>query len=301
MIVPDLTWIATAAPIHYVGATPVFADIDPQTWCLSTSAFERCITPKTKAVIAVHLYGNMVDMEALNAVADAHGIAVIEDAAQAIGSEFHGAKAGSIGRLGAFSFHGSKTLTTGEGGMFVTQHEDLYHRALLLRDHGRSPGDTTFLNHEVAFKYKMSAMQAALGLAQLERIETLLACKRRIFSLYAEALQNIDGLYLNTEPLGTKNSFWMVTLRLDPHFGLNKFDLMDHLFKRSIDTRPCFSPLSSLPAYAGTPSAEAARKRNRESYRLSSWAVNLPSGSSLRADHVHYVCDQLIHILRSKA
>ncbi|HEV7394537.1 MAG TPA: DegT/DnrJ/EryC1/StrS family aminotransferase, partial [Burkholderiales bacterium] len=164
VIVPDATWIASCAPISYVGATPVFADIDEQTWCISASSFEECITPRTKAVIPVDLYGNQPDWDAIREVARRHGIVVIEDAAEAIGSEYKGRKAGSFGRAGVFSFHGSKTLTTGEGGMLVTDDTTLFERAQFLRDHGRIPGDKMFFNHEVAYKYKMSSMQAALGL-----------------------------------------------------------------------------------------------------------------------------------------
>src|SRR5262249_37298251 len=154
VIVPDVTWIASAAPVSYVGATPVFADIDPQTWCLSADAFKQSITPRTKAVIPVDLYGNLPEMHRIRAVAHAHGIAVIEDAAEAIGSEYHGRRAGSLGDVGVFSFHGSKTMTTGEGGMLVTDREAVIERVLTLRDHGRAPGDKMFWNTEVGFKYK---------------------------------------------------------------------------------------------------------------------------------------------------
>src|SRR5688572_16563439 len=155
VIVPDATWIASAAPITYVGATPVFADIDERTWCLSAESFEACITPATKAVISVALYGNMPDMDAIKDVAQRHGIPIVEDAAEAIGSEYKGRKAGSFGHASVFSFHGSKTLTTGEGGMLLTDEAGLFERAQVLRDHGRKPGDKMFFNHEVAYKYKM--------------------------------------------------------------------------------------------------------------------------------------------------
>src|SRR2546421_4031984 len=188
VIVPDATWIASAAPITYVGATPVFADIEAQTWCLAADSFEACITPRTKAVIIVDLYGNMPDMDAVRDVARRHGIAIEEDAAEAIGSEYKGKKAGSFGDASVFSFHGSKTLTTGEGGMLVTNDAKLFERARFIRDHGRKPGDKMFFNHEVAYKYKMSSMQAALGLAQLVRIEELLEQKRRMFKWYEQEL-----------------------------------------------------------------------------------------------------------------
>lgn len=301
VIVPDITWIATAAPITYVGATPVFADIDERTWCLSAESFEQCITPQTKAVIPVDLYGGMPDMDAVLAVAGRHGVAVVEDAAQAIGSRFGDRPAGAFGDAGVFSFHGSKTLTTGEGGMLVTDRQDLYDRALFLRDHGRAPGEKMFWNTAVAWKYRMSSLQAALGLAQLERLEELVARKRDAFSWYREALDGVDGVSLNPEPPGVFNSYWMVTALLGARFGLTKETLIAGLRERGIDARPFFYPLSSLPAYEGQAEALAARDRNRTSYALSPWAVNLPSALNLTHTQVHAVADALKEILAAAA
>jgi perosamine synthetase len=295
VIVPDVTWIASVAPVTYVGATPVFADVDPDTWCLSAESLEQCITPRTKAVIPVDLYGGVPDWDAINRVADRHGVAVIEDAAEAIGSEYRGCRAGSLGTTGVFSFHGSKTLTTGEGGMLVTDRTDLYQRASVLRDHGRRPGDTMFFNAEVGFKYKMSAIQAALGLAQLERVEELVARKREIFTWYARTLGGQDdGLRLNVEPRGTRNSYWMVTVILDPALRITKETLIPRMRERNVDCRPFFYPLSALPAFAGHPQATAARDRNEVSYRVSPCAINLPSGLNMTEDLVGIVCEQLL-------
>jgi perosamine synthetase len=293
VVVPDVTWIASSAPVSYVGATPVFADIDASTWCLSPKSFAACITPRTKAVIPVDLYGSMPDMDEIGRIAKAHGIAVVEDAAESVGSEFRGRKAGSLGTVGVFSFHGSKTLTTGEGGLLVTDDERLYRRALVLRDHGRAPGDRLFFNHEVAHKYKMSSMQAALGLAQLERVDELVAMKRAIFGWYRDELRGVAGVTLNAEPAGTKNSYWMVTVVLDPSLGVEKNELMKRLDAREIDTRPFFHPLSSLPAYEKTAEAAAARARNGVGYAISRYGVNLPSGLSLTRADVARVCAAL--------
>lgn len=298
VIVPDCTWIASAAPITYVGATTVFADIDPQTWCLDTKSFEECITPRTKAVIPVNLYGNMPDWDALRDVARRHGIAIIEDAAESIGSEYQGRRAGSFGETGVFSFHGSKTLTTGEGGMLVTDRDDIRARVLFLRDHGRPPGDRLFHNTEVAYKYKMSSMQAALGAAQLERVEELVARKREIFAWYAEEMSGVDGITLNYEAPGTKNTYWMVTAVLDERFGLKKEHLMELLAAQGIDCRPFFHPLSSLPAYAHSAQAALARKRNTGSYRISPFAVNLPSALNLTREQLARVCAALVAALK---
>ena len=297
VIVPDITWIASAAPITYVGATPVFADIDPKTWCLSAESFEKCITAKTRAVIPVDLYGNMPDMDAIQHVAKRHAVAIIEDAAEAIGSEYKGKKAGSFGDIGVFSFHGSKTLTTGEGGMLVTDREDIYRRVLVLRDHGRKPDDMMFWNTEVAYKYKMSSMQAALGLGQLERVDELIGLKRQIFAWYQDELEKIEGITLNFEAPHTKNTYWMVTVILDSGFGLAKDRLVKGFRERNISARPFFHPLSSLPAYHATAQARPARQRNTVSYQISPYGINLPSGLNMTAEKVSYVCKALKEML----
>lgn len=289
VVVPDATWIASSAPVSYVGASPRFADVDEETWCLSVPSFERLITDRTKAVIPVSLYGGMPDMDGLRMTASNYAIPIIEDSAEAIGSTFAGGPAGSFGATSVFSFHGSKTLTTGEGGMVVTDDEALYRRMLMLRDHGRAPGDTRFLNEEVAFKYKMSALQAALGLAQLERLPELVQKKRQIFSWYRERLQDIHSLTLNPEPPGVFNSYWMVTVVMEPASGVTGELLRDRLAQQGIDSRPFFHPLSSLPAYGHTREARRAAAENVVSYRLSPHGLNLPSALRLTESDVDRV------------
>ncbi|MDB5098552.1 MAG: perosamine synthetase [Cyanobacteria bacterium RYN_339] len=281
VIVPDLTWIASAAPITYVGATPVFADVDPLRWTLDPASFEAAITPRTKAVIPVDLYGNMADMDAIIAIAKRHGIVVIEDAAEAVGSRIGDRLAGSLGDMGVFSFHGSKTLTTGEGGMWVGNDDAWHARVLFLRDHGRKPGDKLFWNSEVAYKYKMSSMQAALGLAQLERVEELVTRKREIFAWYREAL---PGFTLNHEAPGTTSSYWMVTALLDSP----KDEVQQRLAAAGIDARPFFYPLSSLPAYA-----HLGRAANPHAYAIAPSGINLPSGFNMTPELVARVAEVL--------
>lgn len=297
VIVPDATWIASAAPITYVGATPVFADINQQSWCISAETLAACITPRTKAVIIVDLYGNMPEMDGLLEVARKHGLAVIEDAAEAAGAEYADRRAGSFGDTGVFSFHGSKMLTTGEGGMLVTNDEKVLHRVLFLRDHGRQPGDKHFWNREVAYKYKMSSMQAALGLAQLERIEELLERKREIFAWYKQELEGVEEISLNYEVPGAKNAYWMVTVVLDRNYGIEKETLQQELSEQQIDCRPFFHPLSSIPAYEHLPQAHEARARNHVSYEICPFGLNLPSGLNLTKEDVRYVCNALKKIL----
>lgn len=297
VIVPDITWIATAAPISYVGATPVFADIDEKSWCLSARSFEKNITEKTKAVIPVDLYGNIPDMDEIHRIANKYNIAVIEDAAEAIGSEYKGKKAGSLGDVGVFSFHGSKTLTTGEGGMLVTDREDIYNKCLFLRDHGRKPGDKMFWNTEVGYKYKMSSLQAALGLAQLERVEELVNRKREIFTWYAEELQMVEGIHLNSEAPEIKNSYWMITVIVDKEIGIEKEHFIAKLAEDYIDCRPFFYPLSMLPAYRELTNAQEAKNSNKNSYSISPFGINLPSALNLSREQVSFVCEKLKNIL----
>jgi len=297
VIVPDLTWIATAAPITYVGAIPIFADCNEKTWCISSDAFQECITLRTKAVIPVDLYGNMPEMNAIRDIAYDHNIAIIEDAAEAIGSEYYGKRSGSFGDTGVFSFHGSKTMTTGEGGMLVTDRKDLYDRCLALRDHGRALGEKMFWNAEVGYKYKMSSMQAALGLAQLERIDELVDKKRQIFLMYRQNLQSFDGITLNYEASGTKNSYWMATALFDPKYGLQKEDIMHKLKENGIDSRPFFYPLSSQPAYEHTLQAKNAQIKNTVSYSISPRGINLPCGMNMDQENIAYVCHVLIQVL----
>lgn len=301
VIVPDCTWIATAAPISYLGAEPVFADIDPRSWCLDLQALQDNITTRTKAVIAVDLYGNIGDMDAISDITAQHGIAMIEDAAEAAGSTYKQRKAGSFGLSSTFSFHGSKTLTTGEGGMLLTDDGGVHDRCLFLRDHGRLPGDRSFWFTEVAYKYRMSSMQAALGLAQLERIDELIRRKREIFAWYASRLQDCPALTINQEPADVCSSYWMVTIVLKPELGLSKEQLSRLLAQDGISCRPFFYPLSAMPAYAALPQAVAAKDRNTNAYSISAAGLNLPCGFNVTEKDVAYICERLLHHLAAVA
>ncbi len=296
VIVPDVTWIATAAPISYVGASPVFADVDAVTWCLDPASFEAAITPRTKAVITVDLYGNMADYDRILPIAQRHGIHVIEDAAEAAGATYKGHPAGSLGEIGIFSFHGSKTLTTGEGGMLVTNESALFDRANFLRDHGRVPGDFSFQNSEVAFKYKMSSMQAALGLAQIERIDELMTRKREIFRWYAEHLSDVPDIHINDPGTDVQASFWMASIVWDKSYGIDKRVVRDYLASHGIDSRPFFSPLSSLQAYRSFPGVEHCRSKNPVSYMLNDYGINLPSSLTITRAEVDFVCKRLLEL-----
>ena len=270
VILADINWIATVAPIAHLGATPVFVDILPDTWCIGPENAEAAITPNTKAIIAVHLYGNLCNMDSLLEIGRRHGIPVIEDAAEAIGSEWHGHRAGSLGLFGVFSFHGSKTMTTGEGGMFVTQDNALYETLLTLSNHGRTRGQTKqFWPDMIGFKYKISNIQAAIGCSQIQRVDDLIAEKRRVFTYYAEHFSKLP-LAMNPEPPGTRNGYWMPSIVVDEGILFSRTDLLAAFKQDDIDARVFFWPLSMLPMFEVKPD-------NTVSYNLYERAINLPS------------------------
>ena len=278
VIMADTNWIATAAPIVHLGAKPVFVDILEDSWCIDPEKAEAAITPKTKAIVAVHLYGNLCDMDRLLAIGEKHGIPVIEDAAEAIGSVWHGKRAGSMGKFGAFSFHGTKTLTTGEGGMFVTNDAELYEQVLTLSNHGRARGQTRqFWPDTVGFKYKMSNIQAAIGCAQMERVEELIAGKRRVFETYREGLAGLQGLAMNPEAVKTQNGFWMPAVVFDATTGITRELLKEAFASERIDARVFFWPLSSLPSFDSF-------SNNKLAYDLPDRAINLPSFHDITFD-----------------
>lgn len=287
VILGDINWIASAAPVVHLGATPILVDVLPDTWCLDPAAVEAAITPKTKAIMAVHLYGNLCDLDALSDIARRHSLYLIEDAAEALGSVWHGKRAGSMGAFGAFSFHGTKTITTGEGGAFVTSDDELYERVLALSNHGRARGEQRqFWPERVGFKYKMSNLQAAIGCAQLERIDELLAGKRRVFEFYRASFEGLP-VAMNPEPLGTVNGYWMPTIVIDAGVSFQLEALLAAFKADNIDGRVFFWPLSSLGLFGVTPS-------HKVSHSLSRRALNLPSYHDLSetdltrvSGHVH--------------
>lgn len=273
VILGDINWIASAAPITHLGATPVLVDVLADSWCLDPAAVEAAITPCTKAIMAVHLYGNLCDMDALAAIAARHKLHLIEDAAEAIGSIWHGHRAGSIGAFGAFSFHGTKTITTGEGGIFVTNDDALYERVLTLSNHGRVRGETRqFWPQRIGFKYKMSNVQAAIGCAQMERVDELVAGKRRVFDRYQAAICGLP-LRMNPEPAGTTNGYWMPTIVATTDVRFDRKALLDAFMADNIDGRVFFWPLSSLPMFSKFSNGSV----NRVSLSISQRAINLPS------------------------
>jgi perosamine synthetase len=279
VIVPECTWIASAAPITYLQATPVFCDIDPMSWCLDPDSVRAAITPRTKAIIAVDLFGNMPDLAALQQITDAAGIPLLEDAAEALGSTLRGKRAGSFGIASFFSFHRTKTLTTGEGGMLLLDDEALANRCMILRDHGRRPGGAMYVNEEVTYKYMPFNLQAALGYAQFQRVDELIDGKRRILNWFREELADVPDIQLNPEPPDGVNGAWITAMILGKSYGRDKAWLMAQMQEHGLPVRPFFYPLSSLPAYPGQ--RERYEARNPVAYDVSSRGVNLPGALNL--------------------
>ncbi len=281
VIMADTNWIATASPVVHLGAKPVFVDILSDSWCIDPDKAEDAITPRTKAIIAVHLYGNLCDMNRLLAIGEKYGIAIIEDAAEAIGSVWQGnRRAGSMGRFGTFSFHGTKTLTTGEGGMLVTNDAEFFERVLTLSNHGRARGQAAqFWPEVVGFKYKISNIQAAIGCAQMERIEELVSRKREVLEIYRESLSSFSGISMNPEPAGTINGAWMPTIVFAPDTGITRQTLQLAFARENVDARVFFWPLSSLPMFDSITS-------NENAWSIAGRAINLPSFHDITDDDI---------------
>ena len=285
VILADTNWIATAAPIVHLGAKPVFVDILPDSWCIDPELAEHAITPRTKAIIATHLYGNLCEMDCLMDIRRKYGLPIIEDAAEAIGSIYKGKRAGSIGTFGTFSFHGTKTITTGEGGMFVTNDSDFYERVLTLSNHGRAKEQTKqFWPDMLGFKYKMSNIQAAIGCAQMERLGELVSRKREILQFYRDRLLGASAVSMNPEPLEGVNGGWMPAVVFSQESGVTRNNLQEAFAAENIDARVFFWPLSGLQMFESV-------KSNRHAWNIPNRAINLPSYNDLTEDELTRVVD----------
>jgi perosamine synthetase len=289
VIVPEVTWVASANAIRYVGATPIFADIDEKTWNISPESIRKLISKKTKAIIPVHLYGNPCEMDEIMEIARENNLFVVEDAAPSIGAEYKGRKTGSFGDFAAFSFQGAKLAVTGEGGMICTNSDELYKKAYRIWDQGRIPG--TFWIDELGVKYKMSNIQAALGLGQLFRNDSMVAAKRRINSWYKERIGNHPALDFWQEDENSKCIYWMTNIRLNDNANINREDFCNKLKDFKIDTRPVFPAISQYPYWP--------QKQDPQSIatKVGATGINLPSGVALSKDQVNYICDRIIQIL----
>ena len=295
VLVPDLTFVATAHAVLQVGATPVFVDVEPDTWCIDPLAAERAITPRTRAIIPVHLYGHPADMNAILNLAHQHDLLVVEDAAEAHGAEVNQQRVGSLGKVGVFSFYGNKIMTTGEGGMLTTNDVDLAQRMRFLKDHGMSPA-RRYYHAELSFNFRMTNLQAALGLAQLEQIEGFIARKRDIYGWYADALSQIPCLQMPASRPGVRNVFWLFSIVLGQSCRLSRTDFGLALQEHEIDWRPFFVPMHQLPHLSKFRMVGRDGESCPVSERLGGRGLNLPSGCALDEPTVRRIADTVARI-----
>jgi perosamine synthetase len=285
VILPDLTFAATINSILYVGATPVLVDVTKDTWTLDPDAVERVITPKTKAILVVHLYGQPCAMDRLMQTAARHRLFVIEDAAEALGASYHGRAVGAFGDAAAFSFYGNKLITTGEGGMVTFKDGSLAQRARVLRDHGMDR-KRRYWHEEVGYNYRLTNVQAAIGVAQLERLNAFIDRKLAMGSRYSRNLASLGELILPAARENVRNVFWLYSFVMDPtRTGLGRDELMERLLLNGIETRPLFYPLHQMPPYRQFDSG----RPYPNSEWLSANGLSLPSAVTLKDEDIDYV------------
>lgn len=293
VIIPDFTMIATAFAVCYTGATPVFVDADPDTWNIDTTKIEEKITPRTKAIIPVHLFGLMCDMDAINAIAKKHNLKVLEDAAEAHGAEYKGRRAGSCSDLAAFSFFANKNITTGEGGMVVTNDEELYNK---LRYHKNMcfplDGPRNYLHNDIGFNYRMSNVVAAIGLAQVEKADEYRQMRINNNKLYRELLTNVSGIQFQPIMKDYLNVSWMNTILVDAkRYGHTKEELREYLRNNNIDTRLLFEGMHRQPSLKKY--GCDCNKMYLITEKLTAQGFYLPSASNLPQKDISFIC-QLI-------
>lgn len=295
VIVPECTWIGSSAGITHLGATPVFCDISEDDWCLSPEALEAAITERTKAAIVVDIFGNMAKWDELNAIADKYGIKLVEDAAEALGSTYKGKRAGAFGVGSVFSFHRTKTLTTGEGGMLLLDDDKLFEFCSMWRDHGRKAGGGMYYNYAVTYKYMPFNVQAAIGYAQFQRIDEIVERKHWMLEMYREFLADVPDIQLNAEPEHVYNGAWITGLVFGKSHDLDKQSAIDMLAEQGVPARPFFYPLSALPAYPGMQNRFSAR--NRVAYDICARGINLPGAFSVDEEQIRFVCQGVKRML----
>lgn len=285
VLVPDFTIVSCMNAVLYTGATPVFVDIDPETYCIDPERIEAAITERTKAIMPVHIYGHSCDMDPILEIAQKRNLLVIEDAAEVHGAEYKGGKCGSFGAVSAFSFYGNKIITTGEGGMVCTDDDLIAEELRSLKNLAHSP-KKRFWHEEVGFNYRLTNMQAALGLGQMESVSTLLAHKHWMGEQYTEKLADIQGLILPVTKSYSTNVYWMYGVRVTEELGITRDKLTARLKERGVDTRDFFIPLSSQPISEQLPPASCPI-----SAEVAASGFYLPSGLALTQEQLDYVCN----------
>ena len=291
VIVPSFTFVATANAVLSCGAKPIFVDSDITTWNIDPSLVEKLITPNTKAIIPVHIFGCPVDMDPILAIAKKYDLFVIEDAAEAHGAEYKGRKVGSFGVASMFSFYGNKIITTGEGGMIVTNDLELSKKIRQLSSHGMSPTDRYWFP-VVGYNYRMTNIAAAIGLAQLEKIDWHLERRKLVNAKYVSILSNDDRIVLQHQPEWACSSFWMNSVLIKDTSKISRDDVMSRLLEAGIETRPLFYPMHTLPIYKSDLNGELG-----VSERIAFNGLSLPSFATLDYETIEYICDKFLQIL----
>jgi len=295
VIVPTLTMIATTNPVIFAGATPVFVDSEPNTWNIDVSAIEEKITDRTKAILPVHIYGHPVDMDPLLKIAKKHNLFVIEDAAEAHGAEYKGKIVGCLGDIGCFSFYTNKIITTGEGGMAITNSNETADRLNSFRDLAHSK-EKRYLHYEIGFNYRMTNLQAAIGLAQMEKIDEYINARRNHARLYNSILKDIKGVTLPPEADWAKNIYWLYSILIEDDFGIGRDELIAKLAEEGIETRPFFIPMHKQPVFQKMGLISGDFPIADE---LCAKGICLPSSSSLEEKQIKYVCNAIKEIQKA--
>ena len=291
VIVPTLTFIATANAVRYTGAMPVFADSEPFTWNIDPANLSKLITPHTKAIIPVHLYGHPANMQPILDLASQHKLYVIEDAAEAHGALYQGKRAGSMGHMGVFSFYANKIITCGEGGMVTTNDKALAERLRFLRDHAMS-SEKRYWHYEIGYNFRMTNMQAALGVAQMDHIEEFITKKRWIADQYNQRLQQVEYLQIPPEADWATSIYWMYSILIKEDAPVNRDEVISYLKSQNIDSRPFFYPIHTMPPYQASISLPIAENLSRQ-------GINLPSAVTMNEEKIDRVVTALKHELRT--
>ncbi len=291
VVVPGLTFAAPANMVLAVGAKPVFADIDPDTWCLSAKSIQNCLSSKTRAVIPVHLYGNVADVEEIKSSINNDSVAIIEDVAEAAFSKIRGRYAGTLGSFGCFSFQATKTLTMGEGGAVLSQDKSLEDQARLIRNHGMRP-QHRYWHEVIGHNFRLTNLQAALGCAQLEKLDDIIANKKRVYARYVKNLSAFPHIQLQKFLPDVDPVVWAVALELKklPQ-GSDRSHVRNELASRGIESRPGFYSFSKMPIYQSPPLPV--------SEKISESSLSLPSFAHLKDSQIDWICEELLKLCKA--
>ncbi len=293
VIVPVITFIASVNPIVYVGATPVFVDIDPSSWNMIPEQVEKAITKKTKAIIPVHIYGNPCDMDALTEISERYGIPMIEDATESLGASFHGRMTGTFGSMACFSFNGNKVITTGGGGMITTNDEKLADHIKFLVNQARDESKG-YYHPEIGFNYRMTNLEASLGLAQFERLPDFLQKKRRYMEIYREILTGVKGIEFQEEYPDSISSWWLSSIKIN-HPTKDIPQIQKEFKEKGIPTRRIFVPITEFPPYE-----KYKKEEYSNSYELYEKGLNLPSSTLNSEEQAEFVGKAITELFTRK-